>query len=111
MKKAIFIAITIFLSTYLFGCVTIWTAETKTFTGRVDLVFLGDATERTCSEIVVVADNGEEIRFRLKSDITIINKDGTVIALKDLKRGSEITVDFTKTKMGTCNAQYIRVLK
>ena len=40
---------------------------TKTLTGKVGLITIGDATKGTKSELAVVAENGQELSFVVKS--------------------------------------------
>jgi len=85
--------------------------ETKTFTGKVDSVSLGDATKGTKSEIVIVADNGQKLSFVVKTSTPITAKDGKTLTLTDIKKDNKVTVEYTTGKMGTHKAQSIKLVE
>ncbi len=83
--------------------------ETKTFTGKVDSVTIGDATKGIKSELVVADDNGQKISFAVNSATPITGKDGKALTLADIKKDSKVTVDYTKKASGTNKAQSIKL--
>jgi len=85
--------------------------ETKIFTGKVDLVLIGDATKGTKSEIVVIDDKGQRLSFRVESDAPITAKDGKTLALSNIMKDNKVTVEYTTSKMGTLKAQSIKLVE
>jgi len=85
--------------------------ETKTFTGKVDSVSIGDATKGTKSELVVVANNGQKLSFVVKSGTPVTDKDAKTVSLSDIKKDNRVTVEYTISKMGTHKAQSIKLVE
>jgi len=85
--------------------------ETKTFTGKVDSVTIGDATKGTKSELVVVAESGQKLSFVVKSDTPITAKDRKTLTLSGIMKDNKVTVDYTTSKMGTHKAQSIKLVE
>jgi hypothetical protein len=85
--------------------------ETKTFTGKVDSVSIGDIKKGSKSEIVVIDDKGQKMNFRVKSGIPITTKDGTTLTLSSITKGSKVAVEYTTGKMGTYKAQSIKLVE
>ncbi len=85
--------------------------ETKTFTGKVDSVSIGDAAKGINSEIVVVDDKGQKLSFRVKSGIPITAKDGKALTLSNIMKDNKVTIEYTTSKMGTLKAQSIKLVE
>jgi hypothetical protein len=85
--------------------------ETKTLSGKVDSLTIGDATSKMKSELVVVDDNGQKLSFVVKSGTPVTDKDAKTIALSDLKKDSKVTVGYTTKASGTNKAQSIKLVE
>lgn len=90
---------------------TLASVETKTFAGKVDSVTIGDATEGTRSELVVLADNGNKLTFVVKSDTPITDKDAKTVALSDIKQDNNVTIEYTMGRKGLHKAQSIKLVE
>jgi len=86
-------------------------AVTKTLTGKVDSVKIGDAAKAARSELVVVADNGQSQSFLVKNGTPITDKDGKTVALSDIKKDNKVTVEYTTKANGTNRAQSIKLVE
>ena len=85
--------------------------ETKTFTGKVDSITIGDIAQGIKSELVVVADAGQKLSFVVKSGTPITDKDKKMVALSDLKKENKVVVEYTMSKMGAHKAQSIKLVE
>ena len=85
--------------------------ETKTLTGKVDLVSIGDATKGTNSEIVVVDESGQKLSFLVKSGTPITDKDGKTLTLSNIMKDNKVIVEYATNKMGTHKAQSIKLVE
>lgn len=85
--------------------------ETKTLTGKVDSVIIGDATKKVKSELVVVADNGQKLSLVVKNGTPITDKGGKTLTLSDIKKGNKVTVEYTAKANGTNKAQSIKLVE
>ena len=83
----------------------------KTLTGKVDSVTIGDATKGTKSEFVVVAENGQELSFVVKSGTPITDKNAMTVTLSDIKKDNKVTVEYTTKANGTNKAQSIKLVE
>ena len=81
----------------------------ETFTGKVVLVTIGDVSTGVKSELVVVADEGQELSFVVKSNAPIIDKDAKTVNLSDIKKDDRVIVTYTMNAMGTHKAQSIKL--
>ena len=84
---------------------------TKTLTGKVDSVTVGDITKGTRSELVVVGDNGQKLSFVVKNGTPVTDKDAKTVALSELKKDNKVTVEYTIKASGTNKAQSIKLVE
>ena len=82
--------------------------ETKSFTGKVNSVSIGNVDEGTKSQITVTDDNGQNLSLVVDSDALITDKDGNMLDSTDIKNDSKVIVTFTIDADGTNKAQYIK---
>ena len=82
--------------------------ETKSFTGKVNSVSIGNVDEGTKSQITVTDDNGQNLSLAVDSDALITDKDGNMLNPTDIKNDSKVIVTFTIDADGTNKAQYIK---
>ena len=83
-------------------------AETKSFTGKVNFVSVGNADEGTKPQITVTDDSGQNLNFVIDSIAIITDKDGNMIDPGDIKNGTKVTVTYTTDTDGTNKVQYIK---
>jgi len=86
-------------------------AITKTLTGKVDSVTIGDATKGIKSELVVVDDNGQAVGFVVKKGTPISDKYGKTVTLSDVQKNRKVTVEYTTKTSGTNKAQSIKLVE
>lgn len=88
--------------------------ETKTLTGKVDSITIGEAPKGAKkgvkSELVVMDNNGQKVSFVVKSGTPVTDKDGKTITLNDIKKDNKVTVEYTTKSGGTNKAQSIKLL-
>jgi len=83
--------------------------ESKSFTGKVNVVSVGNVNEGVKSQITVMDDNGQSLGFALESGALITDKDGNILTLTDIKNDTKITVTYITEADGTNKAQAIKV--
>ncbi len=87
-------------------------SETKSFTGRVNSVSVGNVDVGTKPQIAVVDDHGQNNpSFVIDSRTLIADKDGNILALTDVKNKSKVTVTYTTDADGTNKAQSIKLVE
>lgn len=86
-------------------------AVTKTLTGKVDSITIGDVAKGTRSELVVVADNGQKPSFVVKSGTPITDKDGKTVTLNDIKKDNKVTIEYVAKASGANKAQSIKLVE
>lgn len=87
------------------------TVETKTLTGKVELVSLVDPVKGTKSEIVVVDEKGQKTTFLVKTTTTLYDADYKTTTLDKITKDQTVKVKYTTTKDGVNEAISIRVIK
>jgi len=90
---------------------TLAPAITKTLSGTVDSVTIGDATKGIKSEFVVVDDNGQTISFVVKNGTPVTDKYGKTVTLSDVQKYSKVAVEYTTKVSGTNKAQSIKLVE
>ncbi|HTZ11019.1 MAG TPA: hypothetical protein VMD04_01380 [Candidatus Margulisiibacteriota bacterium] len=83
--------------------------ESKTFTGKVELVMVGDPAKGTKTELTVVSDDGVKSSFIVKGTAAITAKDGKAVTLSDIKKDSRVTVEYMTNQAGINKAQSIKL--
>ena len=83
-------------------------AETKSFTGKVNSVSVGNVDEGTKSQLTVMDDNGQSLSFVIDSGALIADKEGNTLAPIDINNDSKVTVTYTTDTDGTNKAQSIK---
>lgn len=73
--------------------------ESKTFTGKVTLVSLGDVKKAAASDIALVNDKGQEMSFTIKKGTPVFGKDGKPITLAAITKGNKVTVKYAVGKI------------
>jgi nitrous oxide reductase accessory protein NosL len=84
--------------------------ETKTFTGKVESVTIGDLTKGVKPEIVVVDESGQKLNFSIKSYTTFTAPDGKALTLNELKNDNKVTITYTTNQAGMHKAESVKVL-
>ncbi|MEI8349904.1 MAG: hypothetical protein WCI77_07100 [Candidatus Omnitrophota bacterium] len=74
-------------------------AASKTFTGKVTLISLGDAKKAATSDIAVVNDKGQEMSFAVKKGTPVFGKDGKSITLAAVVKGNKVIIKYTVGKI------------
>lgn len=85
--------------------------ETKTFTGTVNSTSINDTQRLNRPGIVVIDDKGQQMSFRVRPNTSITTKDGKMLTLSSITKGSKVTVGYTMGRMGICRAQSIKLEK
>ena len=83
--------------------------ESKIFTGKVELVTIGDPAKGTRTELAVVSDDGVKSSFIVKGTATITAKDGKAVTISDIKKDSKVTVEYMTNQAGINKAQSIKL--
>ncbi len=82
--------------------------ESKSFTGKVESVTIGNAAKKTRSEVTAVNEQGTKMTFLVKSSAAI-TKDGKKAALGDVKKDSGVKVKYTTGSTGKHRARSIEI--
>ena len=82
----------------------------RTITGKVDSVSLGDAAKGIASGITVIDEKGQKLSFRVKSDTPITAKDGKTLTLSGIMKDNKVAVEYTTTR-GIHRAQSIKLVE
>jgi len=84
-------------------------AETKSFTGKINSVSVGNVDEGTKPQITVVDDNGKNLSFVIESGALIADKDGNILSPAVIKNDSKVAVTYTTDVDGTNKAQSLKI--
>jgi hypothetical protein len=84
---------------------------TKTVTGKVDSVTIGNTAKKIKSEIAITDDNGQKLNLVVKSSTTITAKDGQKIGLGQIQKNAKVSVEYKAKTGGTNRAQSIKVIE
>jgi len=118
MKKMLFAVLVLtFTSSLCFAqeaqapATTSVSVGTKTFTGKVCSVAIGDATLEAKSEFGIVDDNGQTIGFAVEKGTPVTDKAGKAATLSGIKNDIKVTVEYTIEANGTNKAQSIKFVE
>ena len=78
-------------------------AETKSFTGKVKVVSVGNVEEGKEPQITVTDDNGQNLSFVIETV--------AILTAADIKNGSKVTVTYTTDANGTNKVQSIKLVE
>ena len=82
---------------------------TKSFTGKVDTVTVGDEVMGIQAGITLVADSGEKIAIMVPSGTPITVVDGSTIMLSGVQKDSKAVVEYAVTEVGGNKALSIKL--
>jgi len=88
--------------------------KTKTFTGKVVSVSIGDPAKGIRSEIVIEDERGQKLSFIINPTFTKIIKKGNVpelCKLSEINKGSKVTVGYTTDKDGINQTIFLEVVE
>lgn len=68
------------------------TDETKSVTGKVESISLGDTAKKTKSQIVVVDDKGQKMTFAVNNNIATYDKNGKATTLSTIAQGNKVAI-------------------
>jgi len=86
-------------------------AETKSFTGKVNSVSIGNVDEGAKPQITVTDDNGQNLNFVIDSGVMIEDKDRNMLVFTDIKDDSKVVVTYTTDADGINKAQSVKVIE
>jgi len=84
---------------------------TKTITGKVDAITIGDVSKGIKSEIVVVGQDGQKLSLAVKSGTPIVAKDAKIITLKEIKKDDKVSVEYITKQSGAHRAESIKIVE
>ena len=84
-------------------------AETKSLTGKVSSVSVGNVNEGIKPQVIVTDNNGQALTLTIEPDSIIADKDANVLTVIDIKNDSDITVTYVTDTDGTNKVQSLEV--
>ena len=74
------------------------TMRTVTTSAKVDSTIIGDSTKGIKSQLVIVGGYGNKVSLSVSDETSIVDKDGKMITVSDLKKGDRATVVYAVGK-------------
>ena len=82
--------------------------ETKSFTGKVNSISVGNLDEGTKTQITVTDHKGQNVNLIIDSDTLVTDKDGNMLEPANINNASEVAVIYTVDADGINKAQSVK---
>ncbi|MDD5477933.1 MAG: hypothetical protein PHG87_07055 [Candidatus Omnitrophica bacterium] len=83
----------------------------KSITGKVETVSIGDLSKGIKPEIVVIGEDGQKLSLVVKPGTPIVAKDTKIITLTEIKKDDKVTVEYITKQSGTHRAESIKLVE
>ena len=86
----------------------VYQVETKSFTGKVNSISVGNLDEGTKTQITVTDHKGQNVNLIIDSDTLVTDKDGNMLEPANINNASEVAVIYTVDADGINKAQSVK---